>query len=98
MSRPELSYRRGDIYTPLGQLRLTVGGLAEITDRLAAPSAAKLAERLRQLNPNDARILLTALLRPVGKALSVDALEDDVVAQCVPSIADCITCALGKPQ
>ena len=91
-------YRPGDVQTPYGPLRLTVGALAELSERLDAPSPKHLAERLRRLTPNTSRTLLTALLRPCRKQDRIDALEQAQLAELMPPVTQCIVRALERPE
>ena len=45
-------------------LRLTMGALAEISNRFQASGPIELAARLRRINLSDARELLACLMRP----------------------------------
>ncbi|MGB3455818.1 MAG: hypothetical protein WBG08_06235 [Litorimonas sp.] len=91
-------YRRGDVRTSLGPLRLSVAALAEMADRLDADSPAALSRRLRRLEEADARIVLEALLRPAGKADAVGSLASSAVAGLMPDAAICISQALSAPE
>lgn len=84
-----------DVMTSVGPLRLTVGGLAELSDRFHAASPVALADQIRDLSPDGARHLLTALLRPSGSDGEVARLTDEAVAALMPSAARCIAEALS---
>ncbi|MEL6687424.1 MAG: hypothetical protein AAFP97_07365 [Pseudomonadota bacterium] len=87
-------YRLGDVQTPHGTLRLTVGALAELSSELDAESPKQLAERLRQLTPETSRILLAALVRPFGEEGSVSELDNAELARLMPAATQCILNAL----
>ena len=65
-------YQRGDARLVLGArelgLRLTLGALADICDRLGVDGAPALAARLRKPSSADIDALVVALLRPVHGA------------------------------
>jgi hypothetical protein len=85
-----MDYRTGDVPTPIGPLRLTVGALAEMAERLDAPSPTTLSNRIRVMTPETARHLLIALLRPSGRAAQVAGLSDAQVAARMPDVSRCI--------
>lgn len=87
-------FRPGDVATPLGPLRLTVGALAEIADATGAASPAELADRVRTMGPDTARTILAALLRPCAHADRVDALDAAAIAALMPAAVRCIAGAL----
>lgn len=87
-------FRSGDVASPVGVMRLTVGGLAEITARCEVLDVSSLAAKIRTMTPETARHLATALLRPGGSAQTVTTLSDAQVAALMPAAADCITDAL----
>ena len=63
------SYQPGDRVISVGgrevRLRLTLGALAEICDRLGTRDTGELAERLARAEPADIDTLALCLLRPV---------------------------------
>ena len=89
-------YRCGDVQTILGPMRLTVGALAELAERLDAPSPSDLAERMRTLTPQASRILQRALLRPCGQQDAVNDIDDKDIAAFVPAAATCVVTALER--
>lgn len=91
-------YRPGDVQTPYGPLRLTVGALAELSDRLDAPSPKDLADRLRCMSFETSRTLLTALLRPCGNKDRIDTLDQAQLADLMPAATQCIVQALERPE
>jgi len=91
----DCTFRPGDVPSPLGPMRLTVGGLAEITARLDVPDLPSLAEAVRAMRPDTARDLATVLLRPCGHESKVAILSDAEVAALMPAAARCITHALA---
>ena len=91
----ESSFRLGDVPSPLGPMRLTVGGLAEITSRLDVADLPSLAEAVRAMRPDTARDLATVLLRPCGHESKVASLADADVAALMPAAARCISHALA---
>lgn len=88
-------FRPGDVVSPVGVMRLTVGGLAEITTRCEAPDLSGLTTKIRTMTPETARHLAAALLRPCGNAQTVNTLSDAQVATLMPAAARCITDALA---
>ena len=88
-------YRPGDVATPLGPLRLSVGALAEIAARLDAFGPPELAARLRALDAGAARHLLTSLLRGADAPERVARLTDAEVQALVPEASRCIAQALS---
>lgn len=91
-------FRQGDEPSPLGPLRLTVGGLAEIVTRLETPDVSALAQEIRHMTPQTGRYIAAALLRPAGGAVRVDDLTDAQVADLMPAAARCIKAALAGSQ
>ncbi|MGJ8561092.1 MAG: hypothetical protein ACSHX3_12720 [Litorimonas sp.] len=89
-----LVYRLGDVSTPLGPMRLTVSGLAEVVARCDTPDLLSLADQIRVMTSATARHVAMALLRPCGGAAHVDSLSDAQVAALMPAAARCITDAL----
>lgn len=89
------TYRLGDVLTDLGALRLTLAGLAELADQHDAPCARRLAQRIRVLNPDMARHLLTVLLRPSGDAARVARLTPRQVLAYLPSVTTAIVRAFS---
>ena len=87
-------FRPGDVETPFGTLRLTLGALAEITERLEAENPQALASEIRAITPAKSRILLRALLRPCGGEERLNGLPDTEVAALMPSATQCIVRAL----
>ncbi len=87
-------YRRGDVESPLGTLRLTVGALAEIAEVTGAESPRALAERVRVMGPDTARVLLGAMLRGGGGTGDLSAVTDAEVAALMPQLAACISTSL----
>lgn len=87
-------FRPGDVVGPLGVMRLTVGGLAEIAARCDVPDVPSLAATIRTMTPETARHLASALLRPCGGVQAVATLSDPQVAALMPAAAHCITDAL----
>ena len=83
-------FRPGDILTPLGSLRLSLGVLAEISIRLEAPDPATLATQVLALNVAQARHLLISLLRSSTAEAQVARLSDEAVAAQIPAIVTCI--------
>lgn len=69
-------------------LRLTMGGLAAISEQLCTPSPRALAVRLRHLSPPDVRVLLSCLLQPALHAAPVVAsgLSEQQVLDTLPEI------------
>ena len=67
-------------------LRLTLGALAEISERLSASSPKRLSHVLRTLSAPQARILLTCLSVPRIEHVNALALSDAEVAAVLPSI------------
>jgi len=63
-----MTYQRGQEYIIIAKrhyaLQLTMGALAEISDRFEASGPMELAARLRRMDLSDARGLLACLLRP----------------------------------
>ena len=88
-------FRPGDVVSPAGAMRLTVGGLAEIAERCAAPDVSSLAAKIRTLTPDTARQIAVALLRPCRGSQRVASLSDTQVAALMPAAARCITDALA---
>lgn len=88
-------FRPGDVTTEIGTLRLTIGGLAEMAQTLDAPDPVALATRIRVLNPDMARHLLIALLRPSGANGVVVCLSDTQIAGLMPAASRCIGQALS---
>lgn len=88
-------FRPGDVASPAGAMRLTVGGLAEIAERCDAPDVSSLAAKIRIMTPDTARQIAVALLRPCCGAQSVADLSDTQVAALMPAAARCITDALA---
>lgn len=76
-------------------MRLSVGALAEIAEYLDAPDPASLGLRLRGLTAQDARVLVTALLRPTGAHEVVLDKADSVLLDLLPDAALCIRTALS---
>ncbi|MEM7728931.1 MAG: GTA-gp10 family protein [Pseudomonadota bacterium] len=91
-----MSHRPGDVATPIGALRLTVGALAELAEQLDAPGPEALAHRMRTLSVEDGRTVVRALLRPCSDAGAVSHLTDRQVASLLPDAARCIVTALEK--
>jgi hypothetical protein len=87
-------YRLGDVPTPCGPMRLTVGGLAEMAVLCDAPDLPSLASQIRTMDPATARHLTIVLLRPCGGAERVAGLSNAQVAALMPAAARCITDAL----
>ncbi len=88
------AYRRGDVETSLGTLRLTVGALAEIAEVTGAESPRALAEQIRLMGPDTARTLLSALLRGSDGACDLSGVSDAQIAALMPQAASCISAAL----
>jgi hypothetical protein len=88
-------FRPGDVASPAGVMRLTVGGLAEIAARCDAPDVSSLAAKIRTMTPDTARRIAVALLRPCCGEVSVVRLSDAQVAGLMPAAARCITDALA---
>lgn len=87
-------YRRGDVETPYGSLRLSIGALAEITEKFEASSPKSLAEAMRSLTPEKSVTVLRALLRPCrSNALKLEIAEDDIPVL-MTAAASCIVQAL----
>lgn len=63
-----MSYQKGDgIITIAGKnygLRLTIGVLAELNIRLSLSGPIALANRMRQVSGEEARVLLVCVMRP----------------------------------
>lgn len=83
-------------------LRLTLGALADIEDRLGGGDIAALAERLKRPSAADILIILQALLTGGGAALTLEALKasDIDLAEAARAIADAFAAlesAPGKP-
>ena len=88
------AFRPGDVRSPHGTLRLSVGALADMAGRLDAPGPAALAARLRRMDEPTARhMLVTMLLRRDAQAC-VDALTAEQVAAVVPDITRTVVEAL----
>ena len=87
-------FRPGDVETPLGTLRLSLGALVESTERLEAENPQALAAEIRALTPEKSRILLRALFRPCGGMVHLDGLPEEEVAALMPSATQCIVRAL----
>lgn len=87
-------YRLGDVPTACGPMRLTVGGLAEMTVLCDTPDLQSLANHIRAMSPATARHVATVLLRPCGGAGLIDGASDAQVAALMPAAARCITDAL----
>ncbi len=83
----QLIILQGQIYG----LRLTLGGLAEISSRLSARGPRELSLRLRSLSAAEGRVLLACVMRPClpsGANVSGPAAEfsDEDIAQVMPDI------------
>ncbi len=87
--------RPGDVISPLGVLRLSVGALAEITLRLNASGPAALATRLRAMDAAAARHLLISLLRTPNAEAQVARLSDAELMAQLQGITRCIEEAFG---
>lgn len=66
-----MSYQKGDGRIVLGGqvfgLRLTMGALAEISDKLSISGPAGLASCLRKMNPTYCKILLSSMITAGGQ-------------------------------
>lgn len=91
-------YQLGDIATPYGPLRLTVSGLAELADCWDASTPSALADRVRDLRPDDVRRLLTTLLRPSGRPEQAASLSDVDVLALLPAVTACLVQALASGE
>lgn len=86
-------FRPGDVDSPVGRLRLTVGGLAELARAFGADGPSDLADRLRAMDEVDARTLLRCLC--VG---AVETWPSATVASALPHATRCIADAVsGHP-
>jgi len=79
---------RGQVFI----LRLTLGGLAEISTRLSLTGPMALMQGLRSLQPDEGRVLLECLMRPAppledARSPAADFTPEDIVAA-LPVICD----------
>ena len=85
------SYQPADVIVPLDRgsvtLRLTLGALSEISHHLAATGPTDLASRLREINTDDALILLQALLRPCHADLATSCDTSMITGEIMTAIA-----------
>ncbi len=68
-------------------LRLTLGALAEISQRLNAQGPKALSAQMKNLTPQAAAVILTALLRPCHSANMPDVRQPDLSPELFKAVA-----------
>lgn len=90
-----MGFQPGDQTIVIGDypvtLRLSMGALASISSRLSASGPAALAQALRHMGPDEARVLLACLIvcdSPSSQTISQSAahLSDEAVGVYVPAL------------
>ncbi len=97
-----MTFQLGDVRASINGrsyvLRLTLGALAEIAERLSANSPQTLSQALRALTEAQARCLLSCLSCPPLEAADISALGDDEVAALLPDICRVFERAFEAPK